>query len=274
MSEQYEERMHGDVKEHRHEGYEYWHPVDRKHIKCEEIGLPGYASEQEALDKLAASIANIVPPSKGEEAVPQEAERIYLDVKPFDWAKWDDLCESKDICQGYTSISVRKWRCMQCGRITTEQENQSHLDGSPIRILGCACGDHCLTEIQERELHHRGVTPGMEGIANAYWQCPHCRKLQQPIQRAQGARLESYWIEIRGSRVVLWLKTANQWFVLVTHGTIQSVANGYSEGAAYAVGKYPPVQLPDEVATILARRFWYKLTKGFWSTKRKEEETE
>lgn len=25
------ERMHGDVKEHRHAGREFWHPVDRKH---------------------------------------------------------------------------------------------------------------------------------------------------------------------------------------------------------------------------------------------------
>ena len=30
-----EERMHADVKEHRHSGYEYWHPVTRMHKKEE-----------------------------------------------------------------------------------------------------------------------------------------------------------------------------------------------------------------------------------------------
>jgi len=30
-----EERMHGDVKEHKHDGYEYWHPASRMH-KTEE----------------------------------------------------------------------------------------------------------------------------------------------------------------------------------------------------------------------------------------------
>jgi small subunit ribosomal protein S3 len=35
QDENIEERMHGDVMEHRHSGYEYWHPVPRIHKKEE-----------------------------------------------------------------------------------------------------------------------------------------------------------------------------------------------------------------------------------------------
>jgi hypothetical protein len=124
----------------------------------------------------------------------------------------------------------------------------------------------------KNELHHRDVAQDLIGLAEAYWQCPHCRQLQKLIQWVQGARLEDYDVHVRGDRTVIMVRVSSgQLFVLVTHGTLQGVAMGTVKGTVYAVGNTPPLQLPDETAVILARRMWYRLTKGFWSDKKQEE---
>ena len=233
-----EERQHGDILEHHHENYDYWHPVTRVHKMDdgEVVSLP----EEHIL-------APIVPYS---EEIP---EPRGLQVKAFDWATWDAGCHAKGICQGYHSVLI---------------QNE---DISDVEKLHRDFGEH-------HELHHRPGSPELQGIAEQYWQCPHCRRLQKPIQWAQGARLETYHIEIRGSRTVLWLKVSSgAWFVLVCPHTIQTAAGGGSASAYYCgipgvtEGK-PPQQMPDEIAVALARRFWHKITKGYWSDTPKEDE--
>lgn len=221
-----EERQHGDILEHHHENYDYWHPVTRVH-KMEDgeiVSLP----EGHILAPVVPFIEN--PEPRG------------LQVKPFDWASWDAGCHAKGICQGYQSVLVK------------------NEDTSDVERLHRDFGEH-------GELHHRGVSPELQGIAEAYWQCPHCRPLQKLIQWAEGARLETYNVEMRGNKVVLWLKVSSgQWYVLVTYGTIQRVASlDCLVGTAYAVGNYPPQQMPNEIAVTLARRFWHRMTKGYWS---------
>ena len=41
-----EERMHGDVKEHKHAGYDYWHPVSRVHKSDESVKKERTAEEE------------------------------------------------------------------------------------------------------------------------------------------------------------------------------------------------------------------------------------
>jgi hypothetical protein len=221
-----EERQHGDVLEHHHEGYDYWHPITRVH-KMEDEEVVALPDEH--------VLAPVIPYSE-EQEIPRG-----LQVKPFDWVTWDAGCHAKGICQGYHSIAVPR--------------------GQP--------GDGAV-----QELHHRPVSLDLRGIAEQYWQCPHCRPLQKLIQWAEGARLETYNVETRGNKVILWLKVSSgQWYVLVTYGTIQRVASWDGNiGTAYAVGNYPPQQMPDEIAVTLARRFWYRMTKGYWSDTPQEDE--
>lgn len=214
-----QERQLGDITEHMHDEYEYWHPITRVH-------------KQEKLNNLPAD--HVLAPVVSEA---QETPR-GLQVQPFDWKTWDAGCHAKGICQGYTSIQ--------------------------------------LEECVYPELHHRSVAPELRGIAEPYWQCPHCKQLQKPIQWAAGARLEKYSIARRGHRTILWLQVkGGQWFVLVTkaYRSIQAVASSEGDcGTAYAVGNHPPQQMPDEIAVTLARRFWHRMTKGYWSDTPKEEE--
>jgi hypothetical protein len=169
-----------------------------------------------------------------------EVER-GLQAKPFDWAAWDRDCEAKGLCQGYESVPV---------------------PGEELDPLGIP--EYTLPH-PHTELHHR--VPTIEGLAEPYWQCPHCRQLQRHVQWIQGARLIKWDVDVRGHRTVVWVKVSTlQWYVLVTHSTLQGVARGCL-GAVYAVGNCVPLQLPEECATILARRLWYRLTKGAWSKK-------
>lgn len=228
-----EERQHGDVLEHRHGQYEYWHPVTRMHNESNINELPlGHI-----LTPVVPYTGNIEPP-RG------------LQVRPFDWKSWDAGCHAKGICQGYQSILVQ---------IYVPQNGSDPEPGKGV----------------QQQLHHRTVAPDLQGIAEQYWQCPHCRQLQKPIQWAQGARLETYYVEVRGNRTLVWVEVSSgQWFVLVigTPGTLQGVAMGIYRGTVYAVGNKPPLQLPDEIAVILARRMWHRLTKGYWSDRKEEEE--
>lgn len=230
-----QERQRGDITEHTHDEYEYWHPKIRIHKQDEPDNM--YSEAQET--------------PRG------------LQAHPFDWKAWDAGCHAKGICQGYTSVQRRDKRCLAC-HLTHTSGNQY-----PEQAIDTHCVK-CKTELEEYvypELHHR--TPEIQGIANQYWQCPHCKQLQKLVQWAEGARLETYYIAQRGHRTILWLKVSSeQWFVLVTKAycSIQAVANssgGY--GTAYAVGNYPPQQMPDEIAVTLARRFWHKITRGYWS---------
>ena len=146
----------------------------------------------------------------------------------------------------------------------------THKDGSPIEIIV----GHRTVLNEPFGLHHRSVASDLQGIAETYWQCPHCRKLQKPIQWAQGARLETYHIERRRGQTILWLKVSSgQWFVLIASRSIQIVAGNECglQGTAYAVGNYPPQQMPDEISITLARRFWHRITKGYWSDRPKED---
>lgn len=242
-----EERQHGDILEHHHENYDYWHPVIRVHNmeEGEIVSLPE---------------GHILAP-----VVPEETPKPRgLQVQPFDWASWDAGCHAEGICQGYHSIQRHDKKCPTCHRIHTSGNQY------PVQVIDTLC-IACKTELEEYvypELHHRAPAPEMQGIAEAYWQCPHCRPLQKLVQLAEGARLETYDIETRGNKVVFWLKVSSgQWYVVVTYGTIQRVASlDGLIGTAYAVGNYPPQQMPDEIAVCLARRFWHKMTKGHWSS--------
>ncbi len=281
-----ETRMHGDIEEHKHliGGEDYWHPANRIH-KVEESGkvieLPvghileggrvvekqmteGPVVRQYRYETETMFMASL--PGIYKDANHENSNEHGLQVRKFDWAAWDDGCYSRGICQGYASIPTKDKKCTVCGRVHTGGSQRLELINTH-----CVYCNNSLEEIDATELHHRDIAPELAGIAEKYWQCPHCRQLQEPIQRAQGARLESYWIRTRGNRVVLWLETASQWYVLVTYGTIQSVAKGNYPGVAYAVGNCLPMQLPDEIAVTLARRFWYKITKGHWSNRKEEE---
>lgn len=234
-----EERLHGDLREHKHEGYDYWHPITRIHEgqRMEDIGTDTHIGK----------------------------EYIHgLQVNSFDWETWDAGCHAKGICQGYSSILTIAIDC------AIHDRGQPCLGWSDERKACTHSGRPCA----KKELHHRDVSPDYKGIAVAYWQCPHCRPLQKLIQWAEGARLETYNLETRGNKVVLWLKVSSgQWYVLVTYNTIQQVASlDCLIGTAYAVGNYPPQQMPDEIAVALARRFWHKITKGYWSDVPKEKE--
>jgi hypothetical protein len=245
-----EERQHGDVLEHRHEEYDYWHPTTRVHSEQPDWGLP-----------MGHILAPVVPCSEEEE--PPRG----LQVQPFDWASWDAGCHAKGICQGYKAVPVLSEEL--------EAKNLFQLLEHDILL------PHYTPQYPATELHHRNVSPDLAGLAESYWQCPHCRQLQVPIQWVQGARLETYNMEVRGSRTVIWVKVSSgAWFVLIirAYGTLQGVARGICDGTAYYCGipaiteGMPPMQLPDECATILARRMWYRLTKGYWSDKKKEDD--
>lgn len=244
-----EERQHGDVLEHHHENYDYWHPVTRVH-KMEDgevVSLPeGHI------------LASVVPYTE------EVQEPRGLQVKPFDWVAWDAGCHAKGICQGYYSIPV----------VATNCATHDHGQPCPGWSEESKVCTHSSKPCTKNELHHRQCSPNLQGIAEAYWQCPHCRPLQKLIQWAEGARLETYEVETRSNRVVLWLKVSSgQWYVLVTYGIIQRIASSdWLVGTAYAVGNYPPQQMPDEIAVALARRFWHKITKGYWSSVPNEEE--
>jgi hypothetical protein len=230
-----EERQHGDTLEHRHEGYDYWHPASRVHNESTPEELP-----------VGHILAKVAPD-----------EPRGLQVQPFDWAAWDDTCEAKGICQGFASIKV-----------PSKEDCLIRLTDNPMDFL--FSGFQPI--VYDQELHHRNVSRDLIGLADAYWQCPHCRQLQKPIQWVQGARLENYSVKVRGSRTVIWAQVSSgQWFVLVTHGTLQGVAMGIAQGTVYAVGNKPPLQLPDETAIILARRMWHRLTRGYWSDRKTEE---
>lgn len=227
-----QERQHGEIVEHIHDGYEYWHPITRIHKESNLNNLPA--------DHVVAPVI----------LYSEELETPRgLQVKPFDWKAWDANCHAKGICQGYHSIPVQVY-VPQDG---TEPE------------IGIGLG---------QQLHHRAVAPELQGIAEQYWQCPHCKQLQKPIQWAQGARLETYYIARRGNRTVLWLQVSSgQWFVLIAARSIQIVAGNECglQGTAYAVWENrAPLQLPEEIAIALARRFWHKITKGYWSDAPKE----
>jgi len=253
-----QERQHGDVIEHHHDNCEYWHPVARVH-KGEFGNLP-ISGEHVRIPCVPE------PPVHG------------LPVKSFNWVQWDAKCHAKGICQGYTSIQRHDKKCPNC-HLTHTSGNQY-----PVQVMDTHCID-CKTELKEYvypELHHRAVTPELQGIAETNWQCPHCRQLQKPIQWAQRARLETYQIAQRGIRTVLWLKVSSgAWFVLIVkaYRSIQAVASNNGEcGTAYYCGipgvseGKPPLQMPDEIAITLARRFWYKITKGAWSDVPREDE--
>lgn len=246
-----EERNHPEGGlEHRHAGYDYWHQATRMHKieGGEEVVLPD-----------GHILAPVVP------YVAESPEPRGLQVRPFDWAAWDADCEAKGICQGYTSIPI----------LSEELEFRT-----PFALLEHdVLLPHYTPQYPVTELHHRDVSPDLAGLAESYWQCPHCRQIQKPIQWLQGARLETYWVEVRGNRTVIWVKVSiGAWFVLVikAYGTLQGVAMGVCQGTVYFCGipgetEAPPIQLPDECSTILARRMWYRLTKGYWSGKKKEE---
>jgi hypothetical protein len=233
-----EERMHGDVKEHRHAGYDYWHSASRLHNESTSEELPA---------------GHILTPD-------EQPEPRGLQVQPFKWTSWDEGCEAKGICQGFSSVEVND-PTTETTPCVWEGFRGEYTDGLPV-----------IGVFDQKELHHRSIQKDLIGLAEAYWQCPHCRQLQKPIQWVQGARLETYNVKVRGNRTVIWTKVSSgQWFVLVTHGTLQGVAMGSATGTVYAVGNTPPLQLPDETAVILARRMWYRLTRGFWSNKKQEE---
>jgi hypothetical protein len=236
-----EERQRGDVLEHHHDNYDYWHPVTRVH-KMEDgetVPLPD------------GHILAPVMPDVEEKPAPRG-----LQVKPFDWVAWDAGCHAKGICQGYHSIPVQ---------VYVPQDGSDPEPGKGV----------------VQQLHHRSVAPDLQGIAKQYWQCPHCKQLQKPIQWAQDARLETYHIATRGHRTILWLKVSSgAWFVLVikAYGSVQAVASGSDCGTAYYCGipgiteGKKPQQMPDEIAVALARRFWHKITRGYWSDTPKEDE--
>jgi len=260
-----QERQHGDTTEHMHDEYDYWHPKTRMH-KQEELNLPA--------DHILAPVVQY--------SETQETPR-GLQVQPFDWKAWDAGCHAKGICQGYHPVLVE----INSDPAPSHSWDKYGREIHPVPEPG--------KEVQQ-QLHHRPGDPELMGIAEAYWQCPHCRKLQKPIQWAQGARLETYHIEQRRrGQTILWLKVSSgQWFVLVlnTRITVQRLAsepiicNSYQTdnglhtyqggnialGTAYAVGNYPPQQMPDEIAVILARRFWHRITKGYWSDRPTEDE--
>jgi len=265
-----QERQHGDITEHLHDGYEYWHPITRIHKESNLNDLPA--------DHVLAPVIQY--------SEAQETPR-GLQVQSFDWKTWDAGCHAKGICQGYHSIPQNIEE-----EVVEMDKYNTHKDGSPIGIIV----GHRTVLNEPFGLHHRSVAPDLQGIAEQYWQCPHCRKLQKPIQWAQRARLETYHIEQRRrGQTILWLKiSSGQWFVLVlnTRITVQRLAsepiicssyqtdNGLHTyqggnialGTAYAVGNYPPQQMPDEIAVTLARRFWHRITKGYWSDRPTENE--
>lgn len=264
-----EERQHGDTLEHHHEGYEYWHPASRVHSEQPDGGLPighilapvvqcseecscDYPVGQDHLTATREVVNGQEVFRCGSCGKRVEMEPRGLQVKPFDWAAWDQGCEAKGICQGYTTKKV----------YYTDNDEDWHQPPT-----------------YREELHHRNVAPDCIGLAEAYWQCPHCRQLQKPIHWIQGARLETYYVEVRGNRTVVWVKVSSgAWFVLVicAEGSLQGVAMGICQGTVYFCGipdvsEAPPLQLPDECSTILARRMWHKLTKGYWSDRNKED---
>lgn len=247
-----EERRHGDMSEHKHDGYDYWHPVSRMHT----YGTP----------LPEGHVGNKAPdPEVSLEVQEKDAECYHhpqgLRVQPFNWTAWDDGCEAKGMCQGYTSIPIE---------IASEYKDQHPYQN----IFDFLEEKECYSSTQN-ELHHRAIKPEFVGLVEPYWQCSHCRQLQKPIQWIQGARLESYWVETRGTRTVIWVRvSSDQWFVLVirSYGTLQGVAMGIAAASVYAVGDKPHLLLPDECATILARRMWHRLTKGYWSDRKTETE--
>lgn len=254
-----EERMHGDLEEHKHDGYEYWHPASRMHTygtPLPECHVPNRTPDPEVSleDQEREAIAECY------------RHPIGLQVQPFDWKKWDAGCEAKGICQGYASIPVLSEEL--------EAANPFALIEHDVLL------PHYTPQYPATELHHRKVSPDLIGIVEAYWQCPHCKQLQKPIQWIQGARLETYWVEVRGSRTVIWVKVSSgAWFVLIirAYGSLQGVARGICDGTVYFCGipgtsDAPPLQLPDECSTILARRMWHRLTKGYWSDRKKEDD--
>ena len=254
-----EERQHGDILEHRHEGYDYWHPVTRVHCQDPSVGTPVQLPEGHIL-------ARVVPYS-GEPEQPRG-----LQVQPFDWATWDEGCEAKGMCQGYHSVQPTKTIQGDCPEGCSEPQCGRYIYADLFELWSEGeTGELCTnlhTVTGNTELHHRNVSPDLVGLAEAYWQCPHCRQLQKPIQWIQGARLETYNLEVRSNRTLIWVKVSSgQWFLLITHGTLQGVAMGRYDGTVYVVGNHTPLQLPDECAIILARRMWYRLTKGYWLDK-------
>ncbi len=242
------ETRHGDTLLHRHEGYDYWHPAARVHSidNTPDEGLP-----------IGHILANVVPYTE------EEPEPRGLQVKPFDWIAWDEGCEAKGLCQGFHSIEVAD-PTTETTPCVWEGFRGEYSDGLPVRGV-----------FEEKELRHRPISRDCIGLVEPYWQCPHCRQLQNPIQWIQDARLETYQVEVRGTRRLVWAQVSSgQWFILVinAHGTLQGVARGVCHGTVYVVGDKPPVQLPDECSFILARRMWYRLTRGYWSDRKKEED--
>jgi len=63
-----EERMHGDVKEHRHDGYDYWHPATRVHAESTKDELPtGHVLSRKPLaEKLILDLVGVTPIQKME----------------------------------------------------------------------------------------------------------------------------------------------------------------------------------------------------------------
>jgi hypothetical protein len=61
-----EERMHGDVKKHKHAGYDYWHPASRMHAESTRDELPaGYVLSQKPLaEKLVLDLVEVTPIQK------------------------------------------------------------------------------------------------------------------------------------------------------------------------------------------------------------------
>lgn len=63
-----EERIHGDTTEHRHEGYDYWHPVTRVHSESTKDQLPvGHVLSKKPLaEKLILDLVPVTPIQKME----------------------------------------------------------------------------------------------------------------------------------------------------------------------------------------------------------------
>ncbi len=63
-----EERMHGDVQEHRHDGYDYWHPAVRVHAESTRDELPeGHVLSKKPLaEKLILDLVQVTPIQKME----------------------------------------------------------------------------------------------------------------------------------------------------------------------------------------------------------------
>ncbi len=65
MSENKVERMHGDVKEHTHAGYEYWHPAARVHAESSRDKLPaGHVLSKKPLAEKLMDLVEVTPIQK------------------------------------------------------------------------------------------------------------------------------------------------------------------------------------------------------------------